>query len=183
MTWGAKETSRSSIDLAHARFMRHLRVAKGFAMKTLTLIWADPFMLRKLLGQTLIGLIVPVLCSAQSSLPPKMQGQWTNSAGRGGTGTSTIELISAEGADSARVMVTINNANYPNKYGVCRFGSVEATATREGGSWNIPVSHPRCTAYLFTIHPVEGKQRFEGTWRNYPSPDVMPGGGPISFEW
>lgn len=138
---------------------------------------------RQFVGCAFLGLAAPVLCNAQSSLPAKMQGQWTNTAGRGGSGTSSIELVSVEGADAARVRVTITPANYPNKYGVCDFGSVEATATREGESWNIPVSHPRCTAYLFTIHPVDGKQRFEGTWRNYPSPDVMPGGGPIAFDW
>jgi len=120
--------------------------------------------------------LTPVAASAQSQLPPKMQGKWKSTV-LGRDGTSTVELVKQDSDDKAQVRVTITDAiSYHGRW--CDFGTADSIANRSGDSWVITVPHRRCASFLITIHRVEGMQRFEGTYTN-----EADGAGTVFYEW
>lgn len=131
--------------------------------------------MRRILAMCLL-LATPFVALADGELPAKMQGKYV-SATSTGAGTVTIETVTMESADKAKVKVTIDPA--VNFHGApCYFGTAETSATRSDGAWTMTAGKGRCATYTITVRPVEGKQRYEGQYTN----DVG-GQGKVSLEW
>lgn len=112
-------------------------------------------------------------------LPARMQGSWKTPTKNG---DSTIELIAMTSPDKARVKVTLTGGTISPPHGSsCLFGTVEAVAERTGDTWMIVAPHRSCATYTITIKPVEGKQRYEGTFVH----DFFYSGlaGAVFYDW
>ena len=123
-------------------------------------------------GMTLMS----AMAWADSELPAKMQGKWKASSGSEG-GAAVIVLKKADGPDRAEVTVSMDTV--PNgHFGFCSLDTVATTAERKDDSWQITASNPRCSTFNIVIKPVEGKQRFEGSYTGSRGTT-----GSVYYEW
>jgi hypothetical protein len=111
-------------------------------------------------------------------LPSKMQGKYQSPPSR--RGEATLEVVKQESPDTARVRINLTNTL--NAHGAaCGFSAVETEARRTDGAWKFSFPGRYCASnWTMTIKPVEGKQRFEGT---YSTDTPVPTDGTVYFEW
>jgi hypothetical protein len=113
---------------------------------------------------------------AQADLPAKMQGMYKTQSGR--TGGATVELVKQEAPDKARVRVNLSGTTNAHGF-TCGFSAVETDAQQADGAWKFAFPSRYCQSnWVMTIKPVEGKQRFEGTFTT-----DFPNDGTVYFEW
>lgn len=121
-------------------------------------------------------LFASTVAFAEGDFPAKMQGTFKTASGR--TGGASLELIAMESPDKARLRVNLSNT--VNMHGfTCGFSAVETTAEKKDGAWKFAFPSRYCQMnWTVTVKPVEGKQRFEGTFTT-----DLPNDGTIFYEW
>ena len=122
-----------------------------------------------------VGLLTSLTAFAQAAFPPKMEGKYRNPS-YGTSGGTLVELINMESPERASLRVTMSDVYYHGT--PCVVKPVETVAERGNGGWKFAVRIPECLTYTITIAPVEGKQRFEGTYTT-----DFPTEGVIYYEW
>ncbi len=101
------------------------------------------------------------------SWPAKMQGEYQ---GRRGGDKTYLELVKMDG-DKVFLKFFVASA-------FCDHGVVDAVGEKKGDGWEINAPGTRCASWLIKLKPVDGKQKFEGTFEassgNY---------GSVYYEW
>jgi hypothetical protein len=123
----------------------------------------------------LVGFLASLNAVAQTAIPAKMEGTYRNPS-YGTSGGTRVELIKMESAERASMRVTMSDVYYHGT--PCVVKAVETVAEKSNGAWKFAVRVPECLTYTITIAPVEGKQRFEGTYTT-----DFPTEGVIYYEW
>lgn len=120
---------------------------------------------------TLIGLGIAIVAgavSAQTPLPAKMEGRWSNVAS-GHANKVEVELLNMETPTHARIKAVF--------WPYCRW--TETTADLKDGAWEFTFLNCRTgdgtTEIPTRVRAVDGKNRLEGTYGT--------GVGKIYFEW
>ena len=112
---------------------------------------------------------------AQDSLPPKMEGRWSNRSS-GHSNSIEVEIQKMESATKAVVKI----AFWP----YCR--TSESVAEFRDGDWFFVAK--RCTSpgaseILLKLRKVEGKNRLEGLYGSGDGPSVFSEGRTAYLEW